>query len=220
MTPLDFFLRWERQQPERVFLRQPIGGRWVTWTWAQAGDECRRVAAALREGNIGPGSHVGILSKNCAEWIMADIAIMMAGCVSVPLYPTLTSGTIRTILEHSDAKAIFVGKLDDYAEQRQGIPSPVVRIAFSRYGITEDNTWERIVETHDPITRTHPWSCDETLTIVYTSGTTGRPKGVMPRHAPSRRSSRRWRPCSTPPATRRCSPTSRSVTWRSAWPSR
>jgi long-chain acyl-CoA synthetase len=179
MTPLDYFLRWERQQPDRLFLRQPVGRRWVTWTWAQAGDECRRMAAALREADLGPGSHVAILSKNCAEWIMADIAIMMAGCVSVPLYPTLTSGTIRTILEHSDARAVFVGKLDDYAEQRQGIPPSVVRIAFSRYGITEDNTWERIVKTHGPMAKTHAWQCDETLTIVYTSGTTGRPKGVM-----------------------------------------
>ncbi|MBM3441588.1 MAG: AMP-binding protein [Bacteroidetes bacterium] len=179
MTPLEYFLRWERQQPDRIFLRQPIGRRWVTWTWAQAGDECRRVAAAIRAGNLEPGDHVAILSKNCAHWIMADIAIMMAGCVSVPLYPTLTSGTIRTILEHSDAKAIFVGKLDDYPDQEQGIPLSLVRIAFSMYGISAENSWERILETHEPIARPHDWQCDQTLTIVYTSGTTGRPKGVM-----------------------------------------
>jgi long-chain acyl-CoA synthetase len=179
MTPLDYFLRWEKEYPGRTFLRQPIAGDWKTWTWAEAGQECRRMATALRESNLQPGSHVAILSKNCAHWIMSDIAIMMAGCVSVPLYPTLAADSIRTILDHSDAGAIFIGKLDNYEEQEKGIPPSVVRISCATYGIAEHNTWERIVETHEPLQTPHAWTCDETLTIVYTSGTTGTPKGVM-----------------------------------------
>ncbi|MCE2833264.1 MAG: AMP-binding protein, partial [Chitinophagaceae bacterium] len=179
MSPLDYFLQWEKQQPNRIFLRQPLNGRWRTWTWAEAGQECRRVAAALAESNLEPGDHVAILSKNCAHWIMADIAIMMAGCVSIPIYPTLTSGTIRNILEHSDTRAIFVGKLDDYEEQRQGIPSSVIRIGCSTYGTQEQNSWEEIQRKHTPLAQVHTWKCDDTLTIVYTSGTTGRAKGVM-----------------------------------------
>ena len=179
MSPLDYFLRWETEKPDSIFLRQPLNGRWRTWTWAEAGQECRRVAAALAESNLEPGDHVAILSKNCAHWIMADIAIMMAGCVSIPIYPTLTSNTIRNILEHSDTRAIFVGKLDDYAEQQQGIPASVIRIGCTTYGIDEPNSWEGILERHEPLKLVHTWNCEDILTIVYTSGTTGRAKGVM-----------------------------------------
>ena len=179
MSPLDYFLKWEASQPDKTFLRQPINGQWRTWTWSEAGNECRRMAAALADSNLAPGSHIAILSKNCAHWIMADLAIMMAGCVSVPIYPTLTSESIRVILEHSGTKAIFVGKLDNYPEQEKGIPTEVVRIGCETYGTREQNTWERIMETYDPIEKTHAWDCDDLLTIVYTSGTTGKPKGVM-----------------------------------------
>jgi long-chain acyl-CoA synthetase len=179
MSPLDHFLRWEKEQPERIFLRQPLEGRWKTWTWTEAGQECRRMARALVESNLEPGDHVAILSKNCAHWIMADIAIMMAGCVSIPIYPTLTSSTIRNILEHSDTRAIFVGKLDDYEEQKQGIPASVIRIGCSTYGILEQNNWEEIQKRYPPLENVHTWHCEDILTIVYTSGTTGRAKGVM-----------------------------------------
>ena len=179
MSPLEHFLRWEASQPERPFLRQPIDGEWRVWTWAEAGMECRRMAAALADSNLQPGSHVAILSKNCAHWIMADLAIMMAGCVSVPLYPTLTADSIRVILEHSDSRAVFVGKLDDYKAQEKGIPPGIVRIGCETYGIREQNSWERIVDTYGPMAKPHAWDCEDLLTIVYTSGTTGKPKGVM-----------------------------------------
>lgn len=178
-SPLEKFLQWEKENPSRIMLRQPMSGDWRTWTWKQAGDECRRIAAAIKDSNLAPGSHIAILSKNCAHWIMADIAIMMAGCVSIPLYPTLTSESIRTILDHSDAKAIIIGKLDNYEEQQAGISPSLIRISCSTYGIHEKNTWEGIVDSHAPLDKVHNWSPDELLTIIYTSGTTGTPKGVM-----------------------------------------
>jgi long-chain acyl-CoA synthetase len=110
---------------------------------------------------------------------MADIAIMMAGCVSVPLYPTLTSESIKAILDHSDAKAIILGKLDTYDEQQKGISPSLIRISCSTYGINEKNTWEQITATHEPLADVHAWTTEELLTIIYTSGTTGKPKGVM-----------------------------------------
>jgi long-chain acyl-CoA synthetase len=121
-SPLNQFLQWENEIPNEIFLRQPFNGEWRTWTWAAAGIECRKMAHALQIIGLPQGSHVAILSKNCAHWIMADIAIMMAGYVSVPIYPSLSSASIKPILEHSDAKAIIVGKLDDYLEQKEGIP--------------------------------------------------------------------------------------------------
>ena len=70
-----------------------------------------------------PGSRIGILGKNSAGWIMADLAIWMAGYVSVPLYPTLAADTVRQILEHSEARLLFVGKLDGWAGMKPGIPA-------------------------------------------------------------------------------------------------
>ena len=178
-SPLQKFLHWEKELPGNIFLRQPFNGEWKTWTWAQAGDECRKMAAALHAAGITQGNHVAILSKNCAHWIMADIAIMMAGCVSVPIYPTLSSHSIKPILEHSDAKAIIIGKLDDYEEQQNGIPPGVKRIGVEIFGIKEEYSWEKLVDSHKVIDNIYAWNPDEVFTIIYTSGTTGNPKGVM-----------------------------------------
>lgn len=178
-SPLKQFLHWENQLADKTFLRQPINGVWKTWTWAQAGEECRRMASALNAMGITPGSHIAILSKNCAHWIMADIAIMMAGCVSIPVYPTLSSHSIQPILEHSDTAAVFIGKLDDYEEQKNGIPGNIKKISIEAYGINEAQTWEQLIHQSSPIDEPYNWQGDEVFTIIYTSGTTGHPKGVM-----------------------------------------
>jgi len=110
---------------------------------------------------------------------MADLAIMMAGHVSVPLYATITASTIHQILEHSESKLIIVGKLDDYSPQRQGIPANVVKLGVAAYGVDEDHSWEQWVKQFEPLKDTYSWKGDDLLTIMYTSGTTGKPKGVM-----------------------------------------
>src|SRR5229473_2733112 len=92
---LQCIYRWERERPAQIFLTQPLGGGPIRdWTWAQAMDEARRVAAYLRAQNWEPGTRVAILSKNCAWWILADLAIWMAGHVSVPVYPSLKPQTV------------------------------------------------------------------------------------------------------------------------------
>ncbi len=178
-TPLHQFLRNEQEYPNELFLRQPFHGKWTTWTWQQAADESRRIATALHSLQLPKGSHVAILSKNCAHWMMADIAIMMAGCISIPIYPTLTAAAIQPILEHSDAKAIFIGKLDDFKSQEHGIPPELIRIGFDAYERNERYNWSELIQEHPPLQHTHHWQDDELMTIIYTSGTTGKPKGVM-----------------------------------------
>ena len=97
-TPLSAFCLWEKQSPQQIFLRQPVSGSWKSWTFQQAGDEIRRIAAALLALKLPPASNIAILSKNCAHWIMADLAIMMSGYVSVPIYPTLSATGIQELL--------------------------------------------------------------------------------------------------------------------------
>ena len=177
--PLEQFLKWEKENPDRIFLRQPINGVWKTWTWAQAGDEARRIAQGFHSLGLKEGDHIAILSKNCAQWIIADIAIMMAGCISIPIYPTLSAAAIEPILIHSESKAIVIGKLDDFESQANGIPANMISISVSMYGIKEKHTVEELIYKNEPLTDLYSWKKDDILTIIYTSGTTGKSKGVM-----------------------------------------
>lgn len=178
-SPLDMFLHWEREIPNQIFLRQPIQGQYTTWTYRQAGQEIRKIASGLKSLNYPPASNIALLSKNCAHWLMADLAIMMAGHVSVPLYATLTPHSIQQILDHSGSKAIIIGKLDDYAAQKSGIPAGITKIGIKLYGVQEEVSWEDWSATQVPLEATHEWKGPDLLTIIYTSGTTGKPKGVM-----------------------------------------
>ena len=177
-TPVDAFLYWEGIQPEKVFFNQPIKGKNKTYTYQEAGLEIRKIAQSIKNLNIPEKGKIALLSKNCAYWIMADLAIMMGGYVSVPIYPTLNADSIEYILNHSEAKAIIIGKLDDYESQKSGIKN-IPKIGISLYGIEEELSWETLAENTSPINNIVNLKDDDLFTIIYTSGTTGVPKGVM-----------------------------------------
>jgi long-chain acyl-CoA synthetase len=133
-TPLSGLYEWERKQPDAIYLTQPVGTQVTDYTWAVVGDQVRRIAAHLQSLQLPPGSQIALLSKNCAHWIMADLAIWMAGHVSVPIYPSLNAETVRYILDHSEARLLFLGRLEDWDEMRAGIPAkglPIIELARS-----------------------------------------------------------------------------------------
>ena len=177
-TQLEAFLYWERQIPDAPFLVQPIGEKTISYTFAQAGKEARQIANVLKAYNLPDRSPIALLSKNCAHWHMADLAIMMSGHVSIPLYPTLTAVTIRQILEHSEAKVIVAGKLDDYDAQSKGF-TDIPKICVGMYGTLGGIQWEDIISSGDPLNEIYGQQPEDLYTIIYTSGTTGNPKGVM-----------------------------------------
>lgn len=177
-TPLEAFYQWEQSHPALPFLRQPNNDVWSIYTYKTAGDEIRRIAAGLKSLNLPPQSNIAILSKNCAHWVLADLAIWMAGHVSVPIYPTFSANAIRYILEHSEAKVIFIGKLDDFQSQRSGIPDGIRKISFPWYGPNEGTHWDELLQ-HPPLTENFLPVAESLATIMYSSGTTGTPKGVM-----------------------------------------
>lgn len=177
---LQRLYHWEATAPGRVVLTQPLGGGTVRdYTWVQVMDETRRIAAHLQGLGFEPGSRIAILSKNCAHWLMCDFAIWMAGFVSVPLYPTLAAGTIRQILEHSEARLLFVGKLDGWDGMKAGIPAGLPCIGTPLSPPNEFTRWDDVVKATAPLAGRPTRGADELATIMYTSGTTGTPKGVM-----------------------------------------
>jgi len=177
---LQRLYHWERTAPDSTVLTQPLGGGKVrNYTWAQVLDETRRMAAHLVGLNFAPGTPIAILSKNTAHWLMCDFAVWMAGHVSVPLYPTLAAGTIRHILEHSEAKLLFIGKLDGWDAMAPGIPDGLPCIGTPLAPATNHPQWAQIVAATAPLQGEPVRRGDELATIMYTSGTTGNPKGVM-----------------------------------------
>jgi len=177
---LERLYHWERTAPDRVVLTQPMGGGIVKdFTWREVLDQTRRMAAYLQRLGLEPGARIGILAKNSAHWLIADFAIWMAGYVSVPLYPTLAAGTVRQILEHSEAKLLFVGKLDGWGEMKPGVPAdlPCIRLPLS--ASSDGPAWDDIIARTQPLQGNPVRDGNELATIMYTSGTTGMPKGVM-----------------------------------------
>lgn len=177
-SPLSAFLHWESTTPSKAVFHQPFDRKIKSWTYQQAGDEVRRIASGLKALGIQPGDHVALISKNCPHWIMADMAIAMVGAVSIPIYPTLNAESINHILVHSESKALFALKLDDYSKQKSGVPGIPV-ISASVYGLAESESWEKWLEAYEPLTVMEKREAGDLATIIYTSGTTGVPKGVM-----------------------------------------
>jgi long-chain acyl-CoA synthetase len=177
---LERLYGWETRAPATVVLTQPMGGGALReWTWAQLMDETRRMAAYLKSLGHAPGSCIALISKNCAHWLMADFAIWMAGYVSVPLYPTLAASTIRQILEHSEAKLLFVGKLDGWEGMKSGVPTDLPCISTPLSPPNDYPNWDTIIAANAPMSGKPVRAAEELATIMYTSGTTGAPKGVM-----------------------------------------
>jgi len=177
---LQSLYHWEKTAGQRVCLTQPMqGGQVQTFTWAEALNETRRMAAHLKSLGLAPGSSIAIVSKNTAHWLMADWAIWMAGFVSVPLYPTLAAGTVRQILEHSEAKLLFVGKLDDWDTMKAGVPEGLPCISLPLAPPNPYPSWSSVIAGLAPLAGEPVRGGDELCTLMYTSGTTGNPKGVM-----------------------------------------
>ena len=178
-SPLSMLYHWEKTNPDKIFLKQPIDNAWHTWTWKQAGAEVRQLVAAIRSLELLPNSNIALLSKNCAHWIICDLAIMMAGHVSVPLYPNLQAGTVQQILDHCEAKLLFVGKLDDWKAMKAGVPKDVKCVALPFCDHEGCESWKDFINESLPVQENIDRDINELCSIIYTSGTTGMPKGVM-----------------------------------------
>ncbi|EAR09400.1 AMP-binding protein [Reinekea blandensis] len=178
-TPLEALLRHTKNHPDRPFLHQPVNRKLLITTWKQAETQARQVATGLVSLGLTKGDKVAILAKNSAEWFITDWAIMMAGMISVPIYATAGEKTIRYILEHSEAKAVFVGKLDDKAAASAVLTGELPVIAYPYDTVSAQHQWRDWIRDMEPMEHIYAPTLDETMSIVYTSGSTGNPKGVV-----------------------------------------
>jgi long-chain acyl-CoA synthetase len=177
---LDYVYDHEAGRTNEVYLTQPIGNeKVIDYTWGQTLDQARRMATHLKSLNLEPGARIAILSKNCAHFFMAELAIWMAGGTTVAIFPTEGADTVKYVLEHSGASLLFVGKLDTWDKQLPGVPADMPRIAFPLAPKTDYDTWDAIVSRTTPIAGRVSRLPADLAMIIYTSGSTGQPKGVM-----------------------------------------
>jgi long-chain acyl-CoA synthetase len=179
-NPLQMLFQWEKEKPNKGFLFQPFDGVWKTYTWAEVADQVRRMAAALRAMGFEPGARIAISGRNTAHWFMADLAISMAGYVSVGLYPKQAAAATSYILSHSETRLLFVGPMPDADDFMRSIPQGIKTVSFPYSDVPRcDHKWDDLIAKHQPLQDFKVPAPDSLMTLIYTSGTTGNPKGVM-----------------------------------------
>ena len=176
--PVEMLEKRAKEQPNEVYLLQPENGNLNTFTWGQVWEQACQIAAALYNIGLKKGDKVAIVSKNCAEWFIADYAIQIAGMISAPCYPSCSSETLSHILNHSESKAIFVGKLDEIESINNAVPSNVVTISMGGEDLNCNYTWTDLITRFKPIENICKAKESDLFTIAYTSGSSGSPKGV------------------------------------------
>jgi len=175
--PLDMFYQWEQQQPNKTWLRQHDGQQWRDYSWSEVGSIARKLAAGLLAQGLEAGDKVGLYAENSAHWVIADVAIMMAGMVSVPIYTSMPEAKIRYVVDHSEMKLLLVG--DECAlsvDEVEAAFAQQVKVLGMGY---RSPHWQSLCEQAPALTGNPHRDADDLWSIAYTSGTTGLPKGVM-----------------------------------------
>lgn len=169
--------------PSKELLRARAGRDWRTYTVQEFAEATRKTASRLAQAGIGAGDRVGLFAENRPEWHIVDFACHLLGAVVVPLYTNLPAGHVRHIVADSEAKILIVaGKDRASAAVEAGRTLPAVRIVGLDPGLAGVEPLEALPVSADGTFASPPRGPTDVASIVYTSGTTGEPKGVMLTH--------------------------------------
>jgi len=178
--PQELFAKHAKSMPNQVFLRQPVNRVYKEFTWKETYDSCLKLASAYRTLGLEPGDKICILSKNVAEWFIADFAAMLAGLICAPIYPTAGEKTIAYVIDHSEAKAIVVGKLDSSEPTKAALKGrSIITISMPYESVDCDHSMEDLIEANESLQEVATPTLDDVASLAYTSGSTGNPKGAV-----------------------------------------
>lgn len=177
----QYMLKWANERPDQIFLRQIINRKFKDFSYQDVVNKAQKIVTALNHIGCKPGDKIGLISKNCAEWFIADLAMVLGSFISVPIFPTANTENIKHALTHSECKALFVGKLDDTKAISSALISlpTVISISLPYPNIKCQFHWDDLLLQHEPSTQIPEHNDDDLMSIVYTSGTSGAPKGAM-----------------------------------------
>jgi long-chain acyl-CoA synthetase len=175
-------------QPRDEVVLERVGGAWTPTSSARLLERAERVACAIRDAGLGAGDRVALIAHNCVDWIVGDFATLFAGCVVVPIYPTQALDHMAYILEHSQARLVFVDSDETLNRIRESTPNLPRVVRFDSNGPDGLAAFEargaEIRAAHPELPGAYEATLvpDDLAVLIYTSGTTGLPKGVMLSH--------------------------------------
>lgn len=182
--PIERLKYLAEKKPNESWMHEKINGSWVSYNCSEIYSQSRKIANHLLSSGLVPGDKVAIIAKNSPQWMISDFALMLAGLISVPIYSTASKETISYVLEHSQSKAIFIGRLEQTNNIDQVInesENDLIVYAFPDFNAEKSfikYNWEEMLNSTLIDEKSLP-DKNSTISIVYTSGSTGNPKGVI-----------------------------------------
>lgn len=182
-TLIDHVNKNCEQFPQRVWLRDRRGDNFTEWNWSDARTEINAAAAWLEQRYGASQENIVLLSRNRAHWFMADLAIIGSGNVTVPIFTTLAPSVAEYIFDFTGTHVLILGEADNWAAVREVLPESIEIITLPGVEIDMPNTrWEDLIAKSAGLKPSHKPVPDDLVSLVFTSGTTGVPKGVMQTH--------------------------------------